>query len=64
MLSLVDANADLINAQAKAHQAVDDIANRMFRHRQHGVSERPTLEDMRKAEKLLKKIIAFYPKDF
>ena len=63
MLSLVDANADLLNAQAKAHQAVDNIA-RKFRHRQHGQSERPTLADMRKAEKLLKKIIAFAPKDF
>ena len=64
MISLVDANADLINAQAKAHQAVDDITNRAFRHRQHGQSERATLADMRKAEKLLKKIIALAPREF
>jgi len=63
MISLVDANADLINAQAKAHKAVDDIA-RSFRQRQHGASERPTLADMRKAEKILKKIIAFAPREF
>ena len=57
-------NINLLDAQAKAHQAVDDITNQAFRHRQHGQSERPTLEDMRKAEKLLKKIIAFAPMEF